>query len=215
MIFPIAILVGLLFGGGDQYLGSVIVSGGWTESVSLMSAPWLVLPFAFGCTQARARRAAQVGLVVTLSALAGYFLMIMGPLEGGRWTMTASEARGLLSSNRENILGGFITAPLYGLLGRAWRDHRAWFSAVAVAGALCLEPLVLAVSHRDYAGRIGRVALRGRGRVRPGALLRLQSDGVPAPPSHTDARVRRALGDIAGRNHRRPADAQRLVLRWP
>ena len=152
MIFPIAILVGLLFGGGDQYLGSVIVSGGWTESVSLMSAPWLVLPFAFGCTQARARRAAQVGLVVTLSALAGYFLMIMGPLEGGRWTMTASEARGLLLSNRENILGGFITAPLYGLLGRAWREHRAWFSAVAVAGALCLEPLVLAVSHRDYAG---------------------------------------------------------------
>ena len=215
MIFPIAILVGLLFGGGDQYLGSVIVSGGWTESVSLMSAPWLVLPFAFGCTQARARRAAQVGLVVTLSALAGYFLMIMGPLEGGRWTMTASEARGLLLSNRENILGGFITAPLYGLLGRAWRDHSGMVQRGGRGGSSLPGAARARGVSQGLRGRIGRVALRGRGRVRPGALLRLQSDGVPAPPSHTDARVRRALGDIAGRNHRRPADAQRLVLRWP
>ena len=152
MVFPLAVVVGLLFGGGDQYLGSIMVSGGWTDAVSLMSAPWLLLPFAFGCSQLRARRAAQVGLVVTLSALAGYFLMIMGPLEGGRWTMTPLEARGLLASNEENILGGLLTAPLYGLLGQAWRERRACLSALAVAGAFCLEPLALALAHRDYTG---------------------------------------------------------------
>ena len=152
VIFPVAIVVGLLFGAGDQYLGRIMVSGLWTVSASLMSAPWLLLPFAFGCTQRRARRAAEIGLVVTLAALAGYFLMVMGPLEGGRWTMTAAEAHGLVLSNRENILGGFLTAPLYGLLGQRWRERRAWLSAAAVAGALCLEPLALTVAHRSYAG---------------------------------------------------------------
>jgi hypothetical protein len=153
VVFLVAVVVGLIFGGGDQYLGSINATGLWTESLSLLSAPWLVLPFLFGCSQLRSSRAAAVGLVATLSALSGYFLMIMGPLEGGQWTITSlREVHGLLFSNEENILGGFVTAPLYGLLGQRWRTRRAWTSAVLVAGALCLEPLALSVTGRSYPG---------------------------------------------------------------
>lgn len=150
MVFLIAMAVGLGFGAGDQYLGSLATLGAWTASVSLLSAPWLVLPFGFGCTQLRASRAALVGLVVTLSALSGYFLMIMSPFEGGRSSFDSREIRGLLLSNALNIVGGFVTGPVYGLLGQRWRTRRAWASAAFVAGALCLEPLAVRAAGGGY-----------------------------------------------------------------
>ncbi len=152
MAFPIAIVIGLVFGAGDQYLGSLNTSGLWTVSVSLLSAPWLVFPFLFGCSQLRASRAAEVGLIATLAALSGYFLMIMGPLEGGQWSFNAREIHGLLASNLQNILGGLVTGPLYGFLGQRWRTRRAWLSAALVAGALCLEPLAQSLAGRSYPG---------------------------------------------------------------
>lgn len=152
MIFLVAVVVGLGFGGGDQYLGSLDTPGLWTVSLSLLSAPWLVLPFVFGCSQPRAARAAAVGLAATLAALAGYFLMIVGPFEGGHWTLTLREIGGLLRSNRLNIAGGMIAGPLYGILGQRWRTRRAWTSAVLVAGALCLEPAAEAMAGNHYPG---------------------------------------------------------------
>ena len=149
--------MGLAFGSGDQYLGSLVTPGAWAESLSLLSAPWLVVPFAFGCGQEKARRAATIGLVVTMTALLGYFLMIMGPFEGGQWTMTLHEVRGLFLSNTENIFGGFVTGPLYGFLGQRWRTRRAWTSAAMVAGALCLEPFALTVAGRTLDGRCSLV----------------------------------------------------------
>lgn len=91
--------------------------------VSLLSAPWLVLPFAFGCGQLHPG-AVTIGLVVTLSALLGYFLMIMGPFAGGQWNLSLHEVRGLFLSNTLNIFGGFVTGPLYGFLGQRWRTRR-------------------------------------------------------------------------------------------
>ena len=152
MLFPVAIVVSLIFGGTNQYVGSIDARALWTVSLSLLSAPWLVLPFVFGCTQLRASRAATVGLVATMSALLAYFLMIMGPLEGGKWTVSLSEVHGLLASNMWNIVGGIVTGPIYGMLGQRWRTRRAWASAVLVAGALCLEPLALTIAHRSYPG---------------------------------------------------------------
>jgi hypothetical protein len=148
----VAIVVGVGFGAGDQYLGSISTPGGWTVSLSLLSAPWLVLPFAFGCRQLRAIRAVIAGLVVTISALVGYFLMIMGPFEGGQWNLNFHEARGLLLSNTLNIVGGLVTGPLYGFLGQRWRTRRAWISAALVAGALCLEPFALTAAGRTFPG---------------------------------------------------------------
>ncbi len=152
MLFLIAVAAGLCFGAADQYLGSLFTLGFWTVSASLLSAPWLVLPFVFGCRQVRAGRAAVVGLVVTLSALSGYFLMVMSPFEGGRSSFDAREVRGLLASNALNIVGGLVTGPLYGFLGQRWRTRRAWTSAVLVAGALCLEPLAVVAVGRGSEG---------------------------------------------------------------
>jgi hypothetical protein len=152
VVFLVAIGVGLVFGGGDQYLGAINANGLWTVSLSLLSAPWLVLPFCFGCSQLRSSRAARVGLVATMSALLGYFLMIMGPFEGGQWTMNLREIHGLFVSNADNIIGGLLTGPLYGLAGQRWRTRRAWLSAALVAGALCLEPLALTIAGRNAPG---------------------------------------------------------------
>jgi hypothetical protein len=152
LVFLVAVVLGLCFGAADQYLGSLQVPGLWTVSLSLLSAPWLVLPFVFGCSQLRARRAAMLGLVVTLSALLGYFLMIMGPFEGGHASLSLREIRGLLVSNKLNIAGGFVTGPLYGLLGQRWRTRRSWTSAIFVAGALCLEPLAQTAAGDNSSG---------------------------------------------------------------
>ena len=152
MVFPVAIVVGLIFGGADQYVGSIDARGLWTVSLSLLSAPWLVLPFLFGCSQLRSSRAGKLGLVATMAALLGYFAMIMGPLEGGQWSLNLREVHGLLASNMENILGGLVTGPLYGVLGQRWRTRRAWLSAALVAGALCLEPVALTDRAQELSG---------------------------------------------------------------
>jgi hypothetical protein len=65
-MFLVAVVVGAGFGAGDQYLGSLNTQGLWTVSLSMLSAPWLVLPFAFGCLQLRSSRAAVVGVDVTV-----------------------------------------------------------------------------------------------------------------------------------------------------
>jgi hypothetical protein len=157
MAFVAAVLVGLVFGAGDQYLGSSTaanVLGWWTISVSGLSAPWLILPFLVGSMQGRPRRAAVVGVVVTLAALAGYFAMTLSPVEGVH--LDASELRGLLGSNRLNEVGGLFMGPLFGWLGYRWRTRRSWIAATLVVGALCLEPLAVIAAGRG-AGRSGLV----------------------------------------------------------
>jgi hypothetical protein len=155
MVFLVAVLVGGAFGGADQYLGSIPSLSNWGAPVSLLSAPWLVLPFLFGCTQGRPRRAAAVGLVASLAALATYFLLIMSPFEGGRSSFTGVELHGLLVSNLRNIVAAMVAGPLYGWLGQQWRTRRSPWSAALVAGALLLEPAVLHVMGGHSSGSTG------------------------------------------------------------
>jgi hypothetical protein len=149
-----AVLLGLAFGAADQQLGSHSATlGSWAATAAQMSAPWLVLPFLIGITQQRARRAAMLGLVVTMSALLGYFAMTYSPMEIHPWSfdrftsgIVAVTTRGWY--NPMYILGGLLTGPLFGFLGQRWRVRRWWVSAAVVAGALCLEPLARgAVGH--------------------------------------------------------------------
>jgi len=131
-----------VFGAGDQYLGTIHAAnamGWWSISVSLLSAPWLILPFLVGATQGRPRRAAVAGLVVTLSALAGYFAMTLSPMEGVHFSLVS--LRGLLGTNQLNEIGGLVFGPLFGWLGYRWHARRSWLAAALVTGALCLEPL--------------------------------------------------------------------------
>jgi hypothetical protein len=147
MIFLLAMVVGFAFGAADQYLGTIhitSVAGTWTISVSLMSAPWLLLPFAFGATQERARRAMLVGLASTLAAFAGYYAMTVSPAEGVALANAPQAAVNVVRANlvpaNPVIPAGLVTGPLFGLLGQRWRVQRSWTGPVLVAGAFLLEP---------------------------------------------------------------------------
>jgi Family of unknown function (DUF6518) len=140
-----AVALAFLFGGADQYLGSL--SGHpWAADISLLSAPWLVLAFLAGWTQPTPKRAALVGFTCTASAFVAYGLMTLSPVENAH--LTAHSAAGFLRSESRVVVGGLVTGPLFGWLGNRWRTERARLGALAAAGAVCLEPLA-----RDYAGQ--------------------------------------------------------------
>ncbi len=134
----VALLLSAAFGAADQYLGSLSAHP-WGADVSLLSAPWLVLPFVVGATTPQPRRAALLGFAATYAALLGYFLMTDSPIENAHYSLAG--ARGFLISERAVVIGGLVSGPLFGWLGHQWRTRRAPLGALAVAGALCLEPL--------------------------------------------------------------------------
>lgn len=150
-------MIGFLFGAFDQYLGTVHVTshvGWWTITVSGMSAPWLILPFLAGMTQERAKRAVALGVIVVLSALAGYFAMSNSVFESVPvahfWPRTARMAT--TTSNLLWIVGGLITGPIYAYFGHRWRVARSWVGAALVTLALCLEPLARSIAGTDVVG---------------------------------------------------------------
>jgi hypothetical protein len=161
----IAIIVGALFGGADQYLGS-IASLPWASSISLLSAPWLILPFCFGSTQRDPSRAIAMGLVATYAALVGYGIMTLSPMEGVHLSHNSGAVAALIQSESKVIIGGLVTGPLFGFLGQQWRSRRAWTSAALVTGALCLEPLV-----RELAGSLSSPSSVWMGEIVVGVVL--------------------------------------------
>ncbi len=137
MVVVVALALAAVFGGGDQYLGSMSWHP-WAADISLLSAPWLLLAFLAGWTQRDPRRAALLGLACTASALLGYGLMTLSPVENAH--LTLSSAAAFVHESRV-IVGGLFTGPLFGWFGQRWRTDRAWFGALATAAAICLEPL--------------------------------------------------------------------------
>jgi hypothetical protein len=143
VIYLVTAAMGLVFGSLDQMLGTLWSTshlGVWAESVSLMSAPWLALPFLAGWHSPDRRRAVLLGLVVTLAGLCGYFILTLSPLEG----VSASQIHitEFIRSQLHVIVPGVVTGPLFGWLGNRWRTSRLWLSATVVAAAFCGEPLV-------------------------------------------------------------------------
>jgi hypothetical protein len=197
MAYLVAIAVGVVFGGGDQYLGtltSFTALGSWTIAVSGMSAPWLVLPFVFGWSQVRPRRAMLLGLVATQAALVGYIVMTLSPVEGVATGEFPAALRAMLlnggvhGANVTWVVAGLITGPLYGLLGQRLRVRRSWISVALVTGALCLEPLA-----RHAVGRLPPPGVVWEIEVAAGvaaaacfatAMLARRRAGPPGPSVH-------------------------------
>jgi hypothetical protein len=132
-----------LFGAADQYLGglwSATHLGFWSVDVSMMSAPWLALPFVTGAREQTASRAVWIGALATFAALLGYFTMTLSPVEGV--ALHQVHPLPFLVSQLHVILPAVVTGPLWGWLGHRWRSGCSWVGAAAVGGAFCLEPLV-------------------------------------------------------------------------
>jgi hypothetical protein len=85
----VALAAAFSFGAIDQYLGAVQSS--FLTEVSVMSAPWLLVPFLAGASQASQRRAAFLGLVATWLSVLAYVSMTIS-----RWKARTS-APGLLA----------------------------------------------------------------------------------------------------------------------
>jgi hypothetical protein len=146
MAYVGAIVLGVVFGAVDQYLGTVHVTsrlGWWTITVSGMSAPWLIVPFLVGTTQDRARKAAVLGFIVTMSALVGYFVMSNSGFEGVPLARFLPRTVAMVRSGTNPlwIASGALTGPLYAYLGHRWRVSRSWIGAALVTLALCFESL--------------------------------------------------------------------------
>jgi hypothetical protein len=139
MVFLLAAIIGVGFGGTDQYLGSISAIP-WLVDTSLLSAPWLVLPFVFGGTQRSSKRAISIGCVAAASALVGYFVMTLSPLEGVHLHGAIAPILALLHSEKSVVVGALVTAPLYGFLGFQWRTKRAWISASSSAAPFAWSP---------------------------------------------------------------------------
>jgi MFS family permease len=170
MAWIVAVVLGFGFGALDQYLGSRSALGAWAATVSGLSAPWLVLPFVAGMTQERSRRGMALGLVVILSALAGYFLMTYSPMEN---VPLGESLPGMLRMARTGwnplwIGSAFVIGPLYGSLGVRWRVDRSWISAVLVTLAILSEPAA-----RRSAGMLYRPPLVWEAELVMGALVAL------------------------------------------
>ena len=145
MGIAIALVFSATFGAGDQYLGSGHVAGiTWATAVSLLSAPWLLLPFVVGATQRDPKRAALLGLACTYAALLGYCVMTLSPAEGAHFTVATFRA--FAYSERTVLVGGLATGPLFGWFGQQWRSGKMLAGALLVAAALCFEPLARRLS---------------------------------------------------------------------
>ncbi|HVW80008.1 MAG TPA: DUF6518 family protein [Mycobacteriales bacterium] len=146
MLVALALTLAAVFGGADQYLGSLSAHP-WAADVSLLSAPWLAIAFLAGCTQRSPRRAAALGFACTAAALLGYAAMTLSPAENAH--LTATTLAGFLRSERLVLAGGIVTGPLFGWFGQQWRVRRAVLGAAITALAICLEPAVRIPARRE------------------------------------------------------------------
>ena len=135
----VLVLLSAGLGAADQYLGS---SPGhlWAVDVSLLAAPWLLLPFLIGSTQPSARRAITLATIGTCAALLGYIGMTLSPVEDAKVSVVG--VLGLLRWQVRWFLLASITSPLFGWLGHRWRSGTNPWPPIIAAAALCLEPLL-------------------------------------------------------------------------
>jgi len=109
-----------------------------------LSTPWLMVPFIAGTQSRRPGRGALLGLLATMSALLGFYLLTSLLVELGRPGLLDNFGREFWA-NRFYFVSGVLSGPLFGALGAWWRKTRS-VGASVVAGVLMMgEPIVLAL----------------------------------------------------------------------
>jgi hypothetical protein len=137
--FAFGIVAGLLAGqSGD---GRALVSQVRGE-LGTMSAPWVLLAWWAGSRAARVWSGAVLGLVATLVALVGFYV-VSGLVEPMGGPTVLHDVASWMWANRVWFEAGVVSGPVFGALGAWWARRRAP-GALVVAGALLAgEPLVL------------------------------------------------------------------------
>jgi len=109
-----------------------------------LSTPWLLVAFLAGTRSRRPGSGALLGFLVTISALAGFYVLTSLVVDlGGRGVLDDFGRE--LRANRVYLASGVLSGPLFGALGAWWRTTRSLRASV-VAGALMVgEPIVMAV----------------------------------------------------------------------
>ncbi len=171
------IVASAAFGAGDQFLGSLV----WplASTFSLMSAPWLLLPFCIGCSQFTTWRAALMAFAGLVAALAGYTVMIMSPVEGVH-NLTPRLAIAVLFSQSRWLPAAALVGPLYGILGQRWRVQRSALSALLAVSPLLLEP-VSRFLHLESGQPLAYLAEVAAGLLAAGYFVLSRSSRLVAP----------------------------------
>jgi hypothetical protein len=112
------------------------------NAIGNLSAPWLLLPFIAGAAagERRVARAALVGVLVSLVALAGFYLantFVLG-LGPHSWLQ---DVRLTFAGGRYFQLA-LLSGPVFGALGGLWQRSASTLLGVLVAALLALEPFV-------------------------------------------------------------------------
>jgi hypothetical protein len=112
------------------------------NAIGNLSAPWLLLPFIAGAAagERRVARAALVGVLVSLVALAGFYLANTFVLGLGRHSWL-EDVRLTFAGGRYFQLA-LLSGPVFGALGGLWQRSCWRPLGVLVGGVLALEPLV-------------------------------------------------------------------------
>lgn len=110
--------------------------------VGNLSTPWLLVPFIAGTRCSRRWPAVLVGLLATLAALAGFYVLTTLVVDLGRHGLLG-DLRLEFAANRGYFEGGLLAGPLFGALGCWWRQTRSLPASIVAGGLLMAEPLVL------------------------------------------------------------------------
>jgi hypothetical protein len=125
-----------------QNTGGVAEVSQARNALGNLSTPWLLVAFFAGMQSPQIGRGAAVGLVATLFALAGFYLLstLVENLGGHGFI---GDLRLELSGNRAYFEGGVITGPIFGALGAWWRRRPTARTSLLAGGLLIAEPLVM------------------------------------------------------------------------
>ncbi|WP_097329356.1 DUF6518 family protein [Paractinoplanes atraurantiacus] len=121
--------------------------GGVRDTVGNLSTPWLLVAFVPGMFARSVPRGAVIGLVSTLVALLGFYVVVTLTLDDQMPDMREHLLH-VLRLNRRWIWSGLLSGPVMGALG-AWLGRRALLPVTGVL--LVLEPIVI-VSARVVPG---------------------------------------------------------------